>query len=291
VFPFLFSYVADHFQYLASLGIIVPLSAGLTLAAKRLTALPSEATHQPLRWATVLAALLLAVLGGLSWQQSHVYADPVTLYQTTIDRNPDCWMAYNNLGVQLINRKHPQEAIEKLERAVQLRDKYGDAYNNLGLAYGDLQKWDEAARYHRQAVSSSPKRAVFRNDLGIVLAHLDQTKDAAEEFRQALAIYPNFVNARINLGSAYTKLEQPRQALEQLQLALKLQPDSALAYMNAGIAYDELGQSQEAIKAAEQALYLARRSPTQAELAKRITNWLVAYRLKKANPSTTPAEK
>jgi hypothetical protein len=36
VFPFVYSYVADHFQYLASLGVIVPVAAGLTLAGERI---------------------------------------------------------------------------------------------------------------------------------------------------------------------------------------------------------------------------------------------------------------
>ena len=38
VYPFRFSYVADHFQYVACLGIIVPVAAGLSLAGKKLGA-------------------------------------------------------------------------------------------------------------------------------------------------------------------------------------------------------------------------------------------------------------
>jgi hypothetical protein len=36
VFPFVYSYVADHFQYLASLGIIVLTASGITIALNRL---------------------------------------------------------------------------------------------------------------------------------------------------------------------------------------------------------------------------------------------------------------
>ena len=36
VLPFRYSYVADHFQYLASLGLIVPVVSALTNAAQRL---------------------------------------------------------------------------------------------------------------------------------------------------------------------------------------------------------------------------------------------------------------
>ena len=37
VYPFRYSYVADHFQYLAILAIIVPAAAGLTILARRLS--------------------------------------------------------------------------------------------------------------------------------------------------------------------------------------------------------------------------------------------------------------
>lgn len=40
VYPFLFSFVADHFQYLASLGIIVPAASGLAMAVRRVSPLP-----------------------------------------------------------------------------------------------------------------------------------------------------------------------------------------------------------------------------------------------------------
>src|SRR5207244_11239120 len=36
VYPFRYSYVADHFQYLATLGIIVPAAAGLAVLAGRI---------------------------------------------------------------------------------------------------------------------------------------------------------------------------------------------------------------------------------------------------------------
>ena len=48
-----------------------------------------------------LPGALLATLGGLSWRQTWMYSDTETLYRTTIARNPDCWLFYYNLGVDL----------------------------------------------------------------------------------------------------------------------------------------------------------------------------------------------
>ena len=96
VFPFIYSFVADHFQYLASLGIIVLASAGIALG------LSAAATAR-----TRYSAVALCVLSGRHFvgsrsRQGGMYADGIRLFQTTLDRNPNCWMAHNNLGVQLL---------------------------------------------------------------------------------------------------------------------------------------------------------------------------------------------
>ena len=63
VYPFIYSYVADHFQYLASLGIITLVAAGAALLLERWRLWRRPAGN-------VLCLALLATLAGLSWRQS-----------------------------------------------------------------------------------------------------------------------------------------------------------------------------------------------------------------------------
>ena len=101
VYPFIFSYVADHFQYLASIAIITLASTGITLLLDRF-AIP----RQPIiRYAIPIALLL--TLGSLTWRQARTYRDAETLYLTTLQRNPDCWLAHNNLSAILLARERP----------------------------------------------------------------------------------------------------------------------------------------------------------------------------------------
>ncbi|HTT57026.1 MAG TPA: hypothetical protein VMF63_07955, partial [Opitutaceae bacterium] len=94
VYPFVYSYVADHFQYLASLGIIV-LAAG---AWGRAWSAPTARPGFRRGLLALAAAGLIATLGVLTWRQSRIYRDLPTLYRATVERNPDCWMAAFNLG-------------------------------------------------------------------------------------------------------------------------------------------------------------------------------------------------
>ena len=89
VFPFVYPDVADHFQYLASVGVLVPVASGLALAWKRI---PGDLQ----RLGPIVAGLLLAILV-CSRGTSGMYRDAETLYRETVRRNPASWMAHKNL--------------------------------------------------------------------------------------------------------------------------------------------------------------------------------------------------
>src|SRR6266567_266841 len=85
LYTFRYTFVADHYQYLASIGPIALASAGVATLAG--TFKLGERT---------LGILICVALGILTWQQSASYRDIETLWLTTIERNPDCWMAEHN---------------------------------------------------------------------------------------------------------------------------------------------------------------------------------------------------
>jgi protein O-mannosyl-transferase len=122
VYPFIFSFVADHFQYLASLGIFALAGAGLAHFLSRRPAMQSSAV--------VLG--LLAVLGVLTWRQSGIYRNEFTLYEATLAKNPLASMAHNNLSNALVDAGRWAEAIPHLEAVIKLRPDSPKAENNLG---------------------------------------------------------------------------------------------------------------------------------------------------------------
>lgn len=106
VYPFQYSFVADHFQYLASLGVIALAAALMATGLSRL-----GVSSTSLRLAVYSTVLL--VLAGLSWGQAHIYKDLETLYRDTIARNPGANMAYLNLGGFYWQGGRHHEAIER----------------------------------------------------------------------------------------------------------------------------------------------------------------------------------
>ena len=255
VYPFKFSYVADHFQYLASLGIIVPLAAGLTLAAGRLAA-----ATRPL--VPAAGGVLLAVLAVLTWRQSRMYRDAQTLFRETLAQNPACSMAHNNLGLILsqIPGRMP-EAIGQYRAALRIDPRNAEAHLNLGYALtkvpGDLS---EAIAEDEAAVRLVPGLAEAHDNLGVALALVPgRMPDAVGEFETAVRLNPRSAEMHDNLGVALFGMpERLPEAIDELEAAARIDPASAAihSHLAAALAKNP-GQLPEAIAQLESAVRLS----------------------------------
>ena len=153
VYPFIFSPVADHFQYLASLGVFAFIAAGLTRAVGG-----GLRTWTRAQAATAGTALGL-MLGVLSFAQSRHYVEPVTLYRATLKRSPDSWIAHHNLAVELAARGEVGEALTHSRRAVELKPDFPEALNNLADNLARSGRPAEAPPLLERALRLKPKFA------------------------------------------------------------------------------------------------------------------------------------
>jgi tetratricopeptide (TPR) repeat protein len=279
VYPFLYSFVADHFQYLASIPVIALLSAGLT----KLTA--------P-RYAAIAPVPLVLILGFLTWRQAHHYTDAETLYRATLARNPSTWMAHNNLAVVLLagapGRERVQEAASHAGEAVRLRPRYAEGHYNLGTTLERLGELDAAVREYKAVLDIDPYQARAHHRLGLTLRtlgreeeavaalvqataydaaspalHLDlgralaesgRTSDAIAQFREASRLDPGSAEAHQNLGSALLQQHKPDEALLELTEAVRLDPTLADAEYNLGLALEAGERLDEAVGHYQRAL-------------------------------------
>jgi Flp pilus assembly protein TadD len=260
VYPFLFSFVADHFQYLASLGIIALAAAGAARLLER-----RRLWRRPAGDALCLAAL--AVLAALTWQRSHLFADRETLYRATIRSNPGCWMAYNNLAGSLIARGATEEALGLVQRALDLRPDYPEAHNNLGLVLASRGRWDEAIRHYRRALELDPAYPEAHNNLGFAIAAGGELDEAIAHYRWALEGDPGQAGVHYNLAMALLARGDDPQAAAHLRRALELQPDFLEAHNNLGILLARSGRLDEAIEQFRRALEIA---PSSAEVRRNL---------------------
>jgi len=268
VYPFLFSFVADHFQYLASLGIIALAAAGTARLLER-----RRLWRRPAGDALCLAGV--AVLAVLTWKQSHLYADGETLYRATIRGNPACWMAYNNLAGSLIARGATDEALGLVQKALELRPDYPEAHNNLGLVSTRRGRLDQAIWHYRRALQLDPTYPEAHNNLGFALAGRGDLDEAIAHYRRALEGDPGHAGVHYNLAMALIGQGEERRAAAHLRQAVELQPDFLEAHNNLGILLARGGRLDEAIEQFRQALEIA---PASAEVRGNLDMALAARR-------------
>jgi tetratricopeptide (TPR) repeat protein len=209
VYPFQYSYVADHFLYVASLGPMALSAAAVAMAT---------AARAPAG-----GIALLAAYGFLTCDQTTMYRDAESLYRATLARNSASWMACNNLGELLMKQAATRdEAIAQFERALALRPDYAEAHNNLGLALSQAGRTADAITHLARAVELKPAMTEAHNNLGIAFVRAGRTNDAVGEFRHAAALAPNLPNIQENWGKALLLLGRQREADEHFAVAARL---------------------------------------------------------------------
>lgn len=259
VYPFRYAFVADHFQYLASLGVIALAAAGIASWLGR--------CPPPLQRAGYAACvLLLAVLGSLSRQQSRMYADFETLLRTTIARNPACWMAYNNLGIRLAEQGNMSEAGEQFRKCLEIKPDHAEAHNNLSLILLGAGRVDEAIAHAERALELNPDYAECHFNLGNALGRKGREGEAIGHYRRALELRPDYVKAHINLGIALLGRQELKDAEQHFRRALEIEPDHFNASLNLAFALDQQGKIREALALWRDAL---RRQPEAVPLGVR----------------------
>jgi tetratricopeptide (TPR) repeat protein len=246
VYPMRFSFVADHFQYLASLGPLALLAAGATQLAARV----------PPALRTSLAAALLLVLGTLSGLRLPAYRDARTLWLDTLERNPDCWMARNNLGMLRLQAGEVKAAIADFEAALASNPRHEKAQSNLGLAQLQLGHVPEAIAHYEAALRLQPRYPEAHNNLALALLRAGRRDEADVHLRQALEQAPDYAEAHYNLALLMLDAGRLDEALAHGQRAVDLEPGDARAHCNLGIALAQAGRLEEARAHFDQALRL-----------------------------------
>lgn len=223
VYPMRFSYVADHFQYHASLGLIAMFAAGLA-KIQRPIARAGVTTGHLISGAVVIAFALLTA------RQLPVYQNFETVFRDTLQKAPNCSLAMTSLAAISVERGQHEEAIALYRRALAVDELDEVAHFNLGkvlLEKGDAagaephlrQSWtlapdcahchyfyalaisiqgrhEESLRHYQDAIAHNPKEPFQRYNHGLTLLQLGRKAEGEKELLQAIALKPEMLQQR-----------------------------------------------------------------------------------------------
>ncbi len=242
LYTFRYTYVADHYQYLAAIGpITLVATAGYFLTQ-----------HRDIRikaFATVFVASVLVILGFLTWNQCRIYKDSQTLWQDTLRKNPRSFMAYNNLGNILHSQGDANRAISYFNKSIEIYPNHPEAYYNLGCAFISQGDFNRAISFFNQAIKVYPDYIKAYNNLAFTLAaHPDPA------------------------------VREPNKAIYFANRAIQLQRHTDPAILDTlAVAFASAGQFDKAIATTEKALQMAV-SYKKTKLADELRSRLDLYR-------------
>ncbi len=282
-----YTFVADHYQYIASLGLLVPLAEllrriGITLAA----ALGSSV--QARRGILFLSGLIFIVgLGSLTAFYASLFQTNFQLWSWNVEHNPAASAAQHNLGIAYLNRgdiphatehitialhQQPddgfvqasygrlcrnrgdfQEAVEHFKTAIKLRPQFGINYDELGITYQLMRMPQLALEQFAAAVQvdgGDPKQHVLYAE---ALVHAKQFDAAVEQYKMALVISPGNLITRYNFANLLLDMGRFPESIEQYLTIIKIQDNNPLIWHNLAAAYYQSGKIELALAAKKKA--------------------------------------
>jgi tetratricopeptide (TPR) repeat protein len=254
VYPFLFSYVADHFQYLAIIGPVTMSAAGLAWLITRASPLVRAG-------AVCMGFLLVVVLAILTNHQSRSYVDGETLYRVTLAKNPDCWMAHINLAAELAKSPgHTSEVLGHYAEALRLRPDSAEAHNDLANELVKLPgRLPEALAHFERTLQLNPAFVEAHVNLANALATMPgRLPEALDHYHEALRLDPEVPETHFCLANTLAAVPgREAEAKAEYEAALRLRPEYAEAHDNlAGLLAKLPGGVPEALAHYETAIRL-----------------------------------
>ena len=248
VFPFRYSFVADHFQYHACLPLIALAAAAATVALSRLP----KSWHWLLPLAGACVILPLAVTAR---DRTSVFHDRESLHEDTFAKNPGAWVAPLDLGKVAFEQgkydgaiTYDERGIDALEQLVRKQpdaaayaDLLAGSYINLGLAQQRAGRAADAERCSRGAVEMREKLtmehpAVTEFQVGLAWAHANMAEvqsaagklaDAEQSYEKAIVLRKKLADEDPSAGEGQDLLAATYVDLSKAQRAARRRIDAA----------------------------------------------------------------
>jgi len=252
VYPHLFSFVADHYQYHASLAPIALAAAGAAIGLAR--AAPSA---QIAGGAALVAAL--ALLGGIAHRETGFYRDDETLIRRSVANQPGAWSARFRMAGLLASERRYEEAVAEMRAALALFPSYTPMHVAVASYLTELGRLDEAERELETALAGAldpDDRFATAMQLGNLRVAQRRADAAAPAFRAATELAPESAEAHYALGLVLRETGDRTGAVAALRRSVALDPDVAKSQYALGTVLLEAGDAKAAIAPLERALAL-----------------------------------
>jgi hypothetical protein len=185
--------MADRYTYLPSIGPFLLAGVALAWLGVSMQGIARLRLIAPV-FSCGLVVAVVFVLGAITWRQTAVWKDSITLWSYVIEKN------------------HENET-----NAV----KFSFAYNNRGVAYHEKQRLDEAIIDYSRGIQLDPGDDDILNNRAIAYAAKKEYELALADNRRAFQLNPNNGGVLYNIACIYALKKEPEQACDWLKKSIE----------------------------------------------------------------------
>jgi tetratricopeptide (TPR) repeat protein len=211
-----------------------------------------------------LVLLAVFALGARTLVRNLDYYTEEQLWRDVARQRPNNYRAHSNLGAMLIRRQQYPEAIEALDRAIELRPDAPYPFRFKGIALQAMGRHQEALACYEEAVRRNPGDAQTHNLLGMEYRLFGNGMAAAMHYQQAIRLKPKLPDPHNNLGALYLDSGKLDEARQEFMTVVQLNPEHAGAYVNLGTIQWRLGDPEGALRYWQRGL---QRAPARSSAA------------------------
>jgi tetratricopeptide (TPR) repeat protein len=219
MFFFYYSRVADHFAYLAVIGLIVLIVGGATAWVQRF------ANGKFGGQARLVAAALIIAFSFMSWKEAAAFKNEEALWRATLKSNPKAWAALNNLAIVLEDKGRFDEAEQLYREAIALKPDFERAHFNLGVLFEKQGKLTQSETAYRETLRIRPVSYDAMHNLANVLSRQGKNQEAIKAYEASIELHPRFDQAYYNLSLVLENTGRRADAIARLRKALEITPD------------------------------------------------------------------
>lgn len=142
---------------------------------------------------------------------------------------------YKEKGTKFAKEGNYTEAIENLNKAIQIEPNYAAAYNNRGIVRMELKEYEEAISDFTQAIKINNQDPAYYINRAITWEKIDEIHDAIDDYGSAIDLEPYNPEYYVKRGVLYDKLKEYKNAVEDFNMAIKFDEDNADYYYFRGL--------------------------------------------------------
>lgn len=146
-------------------------------------------------------------------------------YSHFIEKFPEDYMGYNNLGSIYEENGEYEKALVYLKKSVELREDYFLSHFNLAVVYGRLGEIEESIASYERSKELNPDYSNIYLNLSALYLGISDLEKSEKILREGIEHIPDAPNLYYNLGCTMIKLSKKDQGINYLKEAIRLNPD------------------------------------------------------------------